>query len=501
MGKIYIAIDLGAETGRGIIGEFDGKKVNIKEIYRFNTPHSTILNHRFWDVLSIFQEIKKILIIAKNEGEIAGVGITTWGIDCGYIGENDLLLSNPFHYRDERTNNIMEEVFKVVPKERIFRETGIQFMPINTLFQLYATKKEFPFIIENCRYLLFMPDLFNFFLTGEKFCEYTITTTSQMYNSLATGQNKAPRGNWCYGLLEELGIKTDFLCQVISPGTLIGNITRRLQEELNLPPIPVFAVCCHDTASAVVGVPAKEGRWAYISSGTWSLLGIEIEDPIINEKSFEYNFTNEGGFGGRIRFLKNIVGLWILQECKREWDKQDKIYTYEELVEMAKNAIPFYSLIDISSPDFLYPGNMIEKIKNYCHRTGQKSPDNIAQITRVILESLAMEYRFVIEKMEEVIGYDIEILHIVGGGSKNSLLCQFTASATKKLVIAGPSEVTSVGNILVQVISRRDIKEIYQAREIIRDSFPLIVYRPENVVFWDEEFEKYKKLKGLVYGV
>lgn len=499
--RIYVGIDLGAESGRGMIGEFDGSKLHLNEIHRFPTYNSLILNHRFWDVLSIFEEIKKIILIAKNYGEIGGIGITTWGVDCGYIGENDLLLSNPFHYRDERTNNIMDEVFQIVPKERIFKETGIQFMPLNTLFQLYATKKEFPYIIENCKYLLFMPDLFNFFLTGEKFCEYTIATTSQMYNSLAKGQNKAPRGNWCYGLIEDLGIKTEFLSQVISPGTLIGNITKRIQEELNLYPVPVFAVCCHDTASAVVGVPAKDERWAYLSSGTWSLLGVEIENPIINEKVLEYNFTNEGGFGGSIRFLKNIMGLWILQECKREWDKEGKEYKYEEIVEFAKNATPFYSFIDVNSSDFLYPGNMNEKIKNYCKKTGQKIPEDIPQIARVIFESLAMEYRYVIEKMEEILGYEIETLHIVGGGSKNTLLSQFTSSSTKKIVITGPSEATSAGNILVQALAKRELKDIEQIREVIRNSFSLIVYRPENTHLWDENYERYLKLKEIHYGL
>ncbi|MCM8808500.1 MAG: rhamnulokinase, partial [Candidatus Omnitrophica bacterium] len=410
-------------------------------------------------------------------------------------------LSNPFHYRDERTNNIMEEVFNIVPKERIFRETGIQFMPINTLFQLYATKKEFPFLIENCKYLLFMPDLFNFFLTGEKFCEYTITSTSQMYNSLVSGQNKAPRGNWCYGLLEELGIKTDFLQMVISPGTQIGYLAKTLQEELSLPSIPVFAVCCHDTASAVVATPAKEEKWAYLSSGTWSLLGIEIEDPIINEKVLEYNFTNEGGFGGSIRFLKNIMGLWILQECKREWDKNGKKYTYEELVEMAKNSIPFYSFIDVNSSDFIYPGNMVEKIKNYCKKTGQKVPEDIPQITRIILESLAMEYRYVIERLEEIVGYDIETIYIVGGGSKNYLLSQFTASSTKKLVITGPTEATSIGNILVQAFAKREVRDIKNIREVIRNSFPLIIYRPDEITRWDENYDRYLKLKEFHYGL
>ncbi len=498
--KKYVAVDLGAESGRGIIGEFNGEKIQIKEIHRFPTYNTKVFSHIFWDVLKIFDEIKIILRKATAEGEINGVGITTWGVDCGFIGKGNLLLTNPFHYRDRRTDGIMEEVFNIIPEREIFEKTGIQFMPINTLYQLYATKKEFPYIINSTEKILFMPDLFNFFLTGEKFSEYTIATTSQIYNSLLDGQPEAPRGNWNYDIMEKLGLPVNILPEVISPGSFIGKIEKNISEEIGTSEINVYAVCSHDTASAVVSVPAKEERWAYISSGTWSLLGVEIPEPVINEKSFNYNFTNEGGYGGSIRFLKNIMGLWILQECKRYWEKEGKSFDYSTLTEMASKAEPFYSFIDVDDKQFLLPGNMPEKIKNYCKKTEQKVPEDIGQIVRVILESLAMEYRYNIENLEETIENKIDVVYIVGGGSKNKLLSQFAASSIRKVVITGPSEATATGNLLVQAIGEKEISDVSQLREIVRSSFPLIIFHPENTSEWEENYEKYRNLKEFHNG-
>jgi len=495
--KKFLAIDLGAESGRGISGSFDGEKISLKEISRFPTYNVSLFSHRYWDVLSIFSEIKKILQKAAAEGEIGGIGVTSWGVDYALVGKNDFLLANPFHYRDTRTKGIMEEVFEKVPKEEIFQETGIQFMQINTIFQLYATMKEFPDLLNSAEVLLLMSDLFNFWLSGEKYAEYTNATTAQMYNSLSSGQSKSPRGNWAYGILEKIGLSTQFLPEVISPGMSLGNVHNSLREELNLPEIPMFAVCCHDTASAVLAVPARGENWAYLSSGTWSLLGVEIPEPIINEKSFQYNFTNEGGYGGSITFLKNIMGLWILQECKRIWEKQGKLYSYEQLTKLASTAEPFYSLINVDNEKFLFPGDMPERIQKYCEDTGQKVPQDESQITRVILESLAMEYRDTLENLEETTGGKLEVLHIVGGGSKNKLLSQFAASSTKKVVIAGPVEATAAGNILTQALSQKEISDIAQLREIVRNSFPLIIYQPKDTSLWDEKYQVYKNLKNI----
>lgn len=494
--KKFVAIDLGAESGRGILGEFNGEKISIRQLHRFPTHSAGLHSHIYWDVLAIFSEIKKIISEACKEGEIAGIGVTTWGVDYGLLGASDLLIANPFHYRDRRTDGIPEEVFGIVPREKIFEETGIQFMSLNTLYQLYATKKEFPRMLDSAEKLLFMPDLFNFFLTGEKRAEYTIATTSQIYNSSGEGEKGAPRGGWAKGILEALHIPTGFLPEVISPGTLSGNISGNLGEELGVPLIPVYAVCGHDTASAVISVPARENTWAYISSGTWSLLGIETENPIINEKSFRHNFTNEGGYAGSIRFLKNIMGLWILQECRRQWEKEGKVFSYEQLAEMASSARPFFSLIDVNSREFLFPGNMPERIRQYCSRTGQKVPEEVAQVTRVVIESLAMDYRHAISNLEDITGNRIETVHIVGGGSQNQLLSQFAASAMKKTVMAGPVEATATGNLLVQAMATNEISDVPQLREIVRKSFPLFVYQPKETSLWDENYEKYKGLVG-----
>ncbi|MDD3726254.1 MAG: FGGY-family carbohydrate kinase, partial [Candidatus Ratteibacteria bacterium] len=362
------------------------------------------------------------------------------------------------------------------------------------LYQLYATKKEFPSILESAKKLLFMPDLFNFFLTENKVSEYTIATTSQMYDSSVKREEGELPGEWALDILEALGIPTNFLPEVVPPGTLLGNLSGHIREEMGLPAIPVYTVCCHDTASAVVSVPAKDNVWAYLSSGTWSLLGLEIEQPIINEKSLRYNFTNEGGYGKTIRFLKNIMGLWILQECRRQWQREGKEFSYQELTDMASNAKPFHSFIDVNYKEFLFPGNMPEKIQQYCKDTGQDVPEDIAQISRVVLESLAMEYRYVMDNLEDVIGTRIETLHIVGGGSQNKLLSQFAASAIKKIVIAGPVEATGTGNILTLAMANKDISDISQLREVVRRSFPLFVFQPKDTGLWEENYERYKGL-------
>lgn len=494
--KNFLAVDLGAESGRGIIAAFDGAKLTLTEINRFPTYNTSISGHTYWDALAIFSEIKKTIAKAcAQEGKIDGIGITTWGVDYGLIGQNDLPLANPFHYRDKRTNGIMEKVFEIVPRREIFSKTGIQFMQLNTLFQLYATLKEFPFLLEQAKTMLLMPDLFTFWLTGHKSAEYTISTTSQLYDSLASGQPQAPRGNWMFETLEKIGIPIKILPEVISPGTRIGTLDSALRQELNVPDIPVFKVCSHDTASAVVSIPAKGGNWAYLSSGTWSLLGIEIPDPIINDASFKYNFTNEGGYEGSIRFLKNIMGLWILQECVRLWSSKGTTYSYEDLSCLAEEAEPFFAFIDVDEPDFLFPGNMPEKIAAYCEKTGQKIPQTEGQITRVILESLAMEYRFAIQILEEIIDQRIEVIHIVGGGSRNKLLSQFTASSTRKVVITGPVEATTIGNVLVQALSQNEISDISEIRSVVRNSFPMIAYQPKDTSAWEEKYGFYKTLK------
>ncbi len=497
--EIFLGIDLGAESGRIMAGIFDGHKLSLQEVSRFPTQNVFLLSHLHWDVLSIFACIKQGIVQAfRQYKNISGLGVTTWGVDYGLIGPGDILLGNPFHYRDRRTEGIMEEAFLKVPREEIFKETGIQFMPLNTLFQLLATQRDHPQLLHTARHLLFMPNLFSFWLTGEKVAEYTIASTSQMYNSSAQTQQQAPRGNWCFSLLEKLGLPTHFLPEVISPGRQLASLHPSVREELSLPEIPVYAVCSHDTASAVVSVPAtaEEGNWAYLSSGTWSLLGVEIPEPIINEKTYHYNFTNEGGFAGSIRLLKNIMGLWILQECRRNWEKAGKFYSYDDLTRLASEARPFTAFINVEDTRFLFPGNMVERICQYCQSTGQNVPQTEGEITRVILESLAMEYRYVFSQLEDILARKIDVLHIVGGGCQNKLLCQLASSATKKTVISGPVEATATGNVLIQALARKEIAELSELRTVSRSSFPLIIFQPKETSAWDEKYLSYQALKS-----
>jgi len=492
--KVYLAIDLGAESGRAITGWIEEKRLKIEEIHRFPTYKVQIGKHFFWDAPAIFTEIKKTLSTIGKQ-EISGIGVTTWGVDYAFIDKHGILMSLPFHYRDSRTESAMPEVFKKVEKQRIFRETGIQFMPINTLYQIYATNKHSPWMLKSADKMLFMPDLFNYWLCGATVNEFTIASTSQMLN--LEKKKFKPRGDWTYGILRKLSIPTRFLVDVIPPGKKLGTLSKDIQEETKTGKIPVFSVCCHDTASAVFAVPAKGKNWAYLSSGTWSLLGKEIDAPIINDDVLSFNFTNEGGYGGKIRFLKNIMGLWIWQECRRQWEEeQNKQFSYIELGELASKEKPFYSLIDVNHPDFFFPGNMIEKIRKFCKSTNQKIPETPGQISRVILESLALEYKLYVGRLESIAG-QIDVLHIVGGGSQNKVLSGFAASATKKDILCGPVEATSIGNIGVQMIADKTIKNHDEFRQVVRNSFPLIEYHPENPEDWNQPYEKYLKLKKM----
>ncbi len=491
--KKFLAIDLGAESGRGVIGSFNGKKIEISIIHRFPTHKIFIHNHLFWNVPQIFNEIKHILSIVRNE-KISGIGITTWGVDYSLIDKNGILLSLPFSYRDVRTKNIMEEVFSIVPKEEIFTATGLQFMPGNTLFQIYATKKEAPWMLDSAAHLLFLPDLFNFWLTGERVNEFTIASTSQMYN-MAEKENLF-KNNWAKNILNEIHIPAHFLGNIVKPGICLGNIAGYVQKETGVNSIPVWTVCCHDTASAVFAVPADGKNWAYLSSGTWSLLGIERQQSIINKKAFEMNFTNEGGYDGTIRFLKNIMGLWILQECRKEWKQKGFDYDYIQLAELARKAKPFFAFINVNLSEFIFPGGMVEKIIDFCKTTNQNIPSDIGQITRVILESLAFEYKYNIENIEEISGIKIEKIYIVGGGSQNKLLSEFSASAIGKEIVCGPVEATAIGNIGVQLIASKDIDSWKTFRKVVKDSFPSEIYKPKDRERWESSYKKYLELKN-----
>lgn len=484
---VFIAFDLGAESGRGVAGLFDGKRLRLEEIHRFPNGPVEVMGSLFWDVLKLFEEIKEALrISARKFGDVQSIGLDTWGVDFGLLGRGDVLLGNPYHYRDRRTDGMMEEAFKRVPRREIFERTGIQFMQLNTLYQLLAMVTEGSPILEMAETLLMMPDLFNFWLTGVKVSEFSIATTTQFYNPITR--------SWATDLLERMGLPTHILPEIVPSGTVLGGLLSYIRDDVGLKSTRVIAPTCHDTASAVAAVPARGKDWLYISSGTWSLMGVEIEKPVINERSLEMNFTNEGGYGGTIRFLKNIMGLWLVQESRRTWAKAGEDYSYPELTEMAAGAQPFKAFVDPDHKVFLPPGDMPTRIREFCLKTGQPAPQSKGEIIRCALESLALKYRWTMECLEELLDRQFEVIHVVGGGSRNELLCQFTADATGKMVLAGPSEATAIGNIMVQALAQGHVTSHQEAREVVRRSFELRCYEPGERAGWDEAYDRFLKI-------
>ena len=472
----FIAIDIGAETGRVIVG--DVSKMEI--IYRFPNNLVRVKDSIFWDILGIFNEIKKGLKKAfkKYPNQIVSIGIDTWGVDYVLLDDDGDLLGNPYHYRDKRTDNIMEVVFNIIPKKEIFTETGIQFMQLNTIYQLYSFAKKKPQILENTRYFLTIPDLLNYWLTGIIKNEYSITTTTQLYNPI--------KKDWSTKILNKLGFKKEIFGEIIMPGTEIGKLLPAIAREIGADSeVVVVASACHDTGSAVAAIPVEDNaNYAYISSGTWSLIGIETSKPIINEKSFKYNFTNEGSADGGFRFLKNVTGFWIIQECKKFWDEKVKSYSYDELTEIALKYGPANFRIDPDDVRFLKPGliddNMPDRIKAYCQETGQKVPETPAEIVRGVIESLADKYTKTIKMIEDITDRPLNEIYIIGGGSRNALLCQLVANATGLPIYAGPVEATAIGNLTIQAKSMGQIKSITEGRKIIRESFDIKKYLPEE---------------------
>lgn len=488
MQENFLAFDLGASSGRAVLGIFESNKLRLKEIHRFINKPVNLLGTLYWDALNIFDEIKNSLSIYSQEygKTLNSVGVDTWGVDFGLIGEDGKLLSSPVHYRDSRTEGMMEEVFKRVSRREIFERTGIQFMQLNTLYQLFSMSLANSSVLEIADTFLMMPDLFNYFLTGEKSSEFTIATTSQCYDLLD--------GMWFNSLLERLNIPWEIMPEVVSPGTIIGNILPDIEEEVGLSSVSVIAPACHDTGSAVAAVPVQSDNWAYISSGTWSLIGIEVEEPIINETSHQLNFTNEGGVNGTYRFLKNVAGLWLIQECKRIWEKEGETLTYEEITNLAEEAKPFIAFVDPDHDLFLNPPDMPKAILNFCENTGQKEPETKGELARCVLESLALKYRSVLEMIYKI--HDsVDILHIVGGGTQNELLCQFTANATGLPVIAGPVEATSIGNLMVQAKTKGLLSSIEEARKLVANSFDLVTYDPKQTEAWNEAYRRFVKIR------
>lgn len=483
-----LAFDYGASSGRAMLGGFDGEVLQLEEVHRFSNDPVTVNGTFYWDILRLFHEMKQGILKCTKSGnkDIAGIGTDTWGVDFGLLDSSGQLLGNPVHYRDNRNEGMIDEACKVVPKRDIYEQTGIQFLKFNTLYQLLSMKLNNSPLLEKAKTLLFTPDLLNFFLTGEKVTEFTIASTSQMLD--------ARQGTWAAPLLSKLGIPVSILNDITDPGTIIGRVSKGVREELNICDIPVIAVAEHDTGSAVVSVPAAGKRYAYLSSGTWSLLGVESPLPVINDTTYNLNYTNEGGFNRTTRLLKNIMGLWIYQECKRTWDKTGESLSFDELEQMAMESEPFSFFIDPDDDLFYSPGNMPENIREFCRRTGQAVPESKAAIVRCIMESLALKYRMAIEGLENIIGYSIPVLHVVGGGCRNVVLCQFTANAIGRPVIAGPVEATATGNLVCQLIALGEVSGLSEARAIVKRSFPTREYTPADTDRWNEAYEKFKKI-------
>lgn len=481
-----LAFDLGATSGRAVVGHFFGERLTLQEIHRFPNIPVQLGNHLYWDLLNIYRQVETGLLKAYQRGlSLASLGIDSWGVDFGLISQQGDLLSNPIHYRDHQTDEMMEKVFSQIPREAIFQRTGIQFMQINTLYHLYAMRVSQSPILEKAETFLMIPPLLRYFLTGEKVGEFTNATTTQLFH--------VHRKQWDEELIQRLGLPEQIFQPVVQPGTMVGSIQSSVQKRLGLPQesLPVIAVAEHDTASAVVSIPTDQEHFAYLSCGTWSLLGTEVKQPVVNNEALAWNFTNEGGIGGTYRFLKNIMGLWIVEECRRIWEKESQAISYPEMLRLAEASKPFVSLIDPDDDGFLHPSHMPEAIQHFCRSTEQPIPQSKGEMIRCILESLACKYRFVLEKMEDITGNTFSKLYMVGGGSQNSLLCQFTANAIGRPVYAGPTEGTAVGNIVVQLMALGYLKNIQEARQLIRQSFPIQIYEPQDGSVWQEGYEKF----------
>jgi rhamnulokinase len=489
----YLALDLGAESGRGLLGRFDGERLTLEEVHRFPNGPVRMLDSLHWDVPRLFDEMKIALRkAATGHPGLEGVGVDTWGVDFGLVGRNDTLLGNPVHYRDPRTDGMMDHAFSLVARERIYEITGLQFLPINTLYQLLALKTSGSPLLEVAETLLMIPDLFGWLLTGRRAGERTDASTTQLLD---------PRdGTWSVELCQALGIPRSILPELIDPGTELGPLRKSVADELGISmPITVLVPGTHDTASAVAAVPTKSTGtnppdWCYISSGTWSLLGVEVPRPVINKETLRYNFTNEGGVVGTTRLLKNIMGLWLVQECRRTWARSGKEYTYDELIAKARAARPFVTLVEPDDASFLAPGDMPTRLAAYASRTGQPIPIDEGAFIRCALESLALKYRWTIRRLEAILDTKIRTVHVVGGGSRNALLCQFTADACGIPVQAGPVEATAAGNVLLQALARGKIGSLADARAIVGASFPVDIYEPQDVAAWEDAYGRFETL-------
>jgi rhamnulokinase len=485
----FLAIDLGASSGRVLLGAWDGKRFRIKELHRFPNGPVEVCGHLYWDVLRLWSEIKAGIArhaVQVNHPPIS-IAVDTWGVDFALLDADGNLLDNPHHYRDPRTNGMMELVFERIPRRQVFEQTGIQFMQLNTLYQLYSMVHKNDPRLEVAETLLMMPDLFHYWMTGCKAAEFTVASTSQMFDMR--------RRCWAVNMIAGLNIPTRLLPEVVPPATILGRSSPAWTAEIGLrQPVVVIAPGSHDTASAVAAVPGLDAQSVYISSGTWSLMGIEIAEPLVLDQVLAMDFTNEGGVGNTIRLLKNLTGLWLLQESRRQWQREGRDYGWDELLSLAAQAKQLRSLIHPDSAEFLNPPNMVDAVRQFCRRTGQAVPVGVGEVVRCCLESLALNYRRVLDDLETLTARPAHTIRIVGGGSQNHLLAQFTADACRRPVVTGPVEATALGNIMLQAIATGHLSDIPAGREAIAASVPQRHFEPSTGDIWEEAYGRFMNL-------
>jgi rhamnulokinase len=488
--KPYLAFDLGAESGRAVLAHLHSGVITIEEVHRFANEPVEYGGALHWDAPRLWLEIRRTLS-RLEEVELGGIGVDAWGVDYALLGERGELLQNPYHYRDKRTDGIMELVFEEVPREEIYRQTGIQFMPINTLFQLFATKHDTPELLNMAKTLLTIPDLIHYWLTGRAVCEYTNATTTQLVNPVMR--------RWALSLIEQLQLPRHLLPEIVEPGTMIGALRTQIARDSSLLNAPVITPASHDTGSAVAAVVARAGT-AFLSSGTWSLLGTELDKPLITSETLRLNFTNEGGVCGTTRLLKNVMGLWMLQCCRQSWASHGQVYDYRQLMELATREAEFAHLVDPDDESFLHPSDMLGAIDAFCLKTRQPKPSTPGAYVRTVLESLAFKYRQVLVDLERLTQEPIREIRIIGGGSKNRVLNQFTADATGRRVLAGPAEATALGNIAMQILATGVASSLPEVRAMVDRSFPTEIFEPCETDKWDRHFTRFRHYTEIVYA-
>jgi rhamnulokinase len=487
--KPYLALDFGAESGRAVLAHLQSGILTTEEIHRFPNEPVEYGGSLHWDAPRLWLEVRRALA-RLGELELTSIGVDAWGVDYALLGERGGLLENPYHYRDLRTEGIMDEVLARVGKEEIYSATGIQFMPINTLYQLVAAQRRSPKLLEAAKYLLTIPDLFHYWMTGNAVCEFTNATTTQMVEPL--------NHTWATGLMQRLELPAHLPAPIVEPGSIVGTLLPEVAGR-SLGGTTVIAPASHDTGSAVAAISARDGT-AFLSSGTWSLLGMELDTPVITPDALRMNFTNEGGVGGTTRLLKNVMGLWMLQCCRQSWTAQGHSFDYRELIGLADREAPFRHLVDPDDETFLRPLDMLRAIDKFCTRTHQPCPEEPGAYVRAVLESLAFKYRMVLRNLEHVSGKPVSEIRIIGGGSKNHLLNQLTADATGRRVLAGPAEATALGNVAIQILATGGASSLREVRAIVDRSFPTEVFDPLEPGKWDQQAERFEQYCGSIYA-